>query len=55
MKSALKTRPKPAPVPGKAGPQIPIDDRRGRGALYLSEIMPPAMRRELGRLLVTSA
>jgi hypothetical protein len=54
MKSALKTRPKPAPVPGKAGPQIPIDDAEA-AALYLSEIMPPAMRRELGRLLVTSA
>jgi hypothetical protein len=54
MKSALKTRPKPAPVPGKAGSQIPIDDAEA-AALYLSEIMPPAMRRELGRLLVTSA
>ena len=56
MKSALKTRPKPALllVPAKAEPQIPIDDAEA-AALYLSEIMPPAIRRELGRLLVASA
>jgi hypothetical protein len=56
MKGALKTRPKPALslVPAKAGPQLPIDDAEA-AVLYLAEITPPAMRRELRRLLVASA
>ena len=56
MKRALKTRPKLALslVPANTRPQIPIDDAEA-AALYLAEIMPPAIRRELGRLLVASA
>ncbi|MGD0471592.1 MAG: hypothetical protein ABSB70_00040 [Candidatus Velthaea sp.] len=61
MKSALKTGPKPALslvpgnlVPANPGLPIPIDDAEA-AALYLAEIMPPAIRRELGRLLVASA
>jgi len=48
MKSALRIRPKPAARPKP--PPIPLDPEAA--ALYLAEIMSPAMRRELGRLLV---
>jgi hypothetical protein len=41
-------------VPANPGLPIPIDDAEA-AALYLAEIMPPAIRRELGRLLVASA
>jgi hypothetical protein len=34
-------------------PQIPVDNAEA-AALFLAEIMPPAVRRELGRLLVAS-
>jgi hypothetical protein len=49
MKCALKTRPKMV-APEKSAPQIPLDDQEA-AARYLAEIMSPAMRRELGRLL----
>lgn len=52
MKCAVRIRPKPV-APKKAVPQIPVDDPEV-AALYLVEAMPPAMRRELGRLLVLS-
>jgi len=52
MKCAVATRPK-ALTP-KLAPQIPVDDAEAL-ALYLVEHVPPAMRRELGRLLTASA
>jgi hypothetical protein len=52
MKCAVATRPK-ALTP-KLAPQIPVDDAEAL-ALYLVEHVPPAMRRELGRLLMASA
>jgi hypothetical protein len=56
MKSALKTRPKPALalVPKQPAPQIPLDDAEA-AALYLVEVMSPAMRAQLGRLLLANA
>jgi len=40
------------PKPEKPAPQIPLDPEAA--ALALAEVMPPAMRRELGRLLVNA-
>jgi hypothetical protein len=37
-------------LPQKSAPQIPLDDPEA-AARYLVEMMPPAMRRELGPLL----
>jgi hypothetical protein len=48
MKTALKIRPKPIVKP--AAP-IPLDAEAA--ALYLAELLPPAVRRELGRWLLT--
>jgi hypothetical protein len=51
MKCTVPIRPKPvAPKPA----QIPLDDSESL-ALYLIEHIPPAMRRELGLLLLTVA
>jgi hypothetical protein len=52
MKCADRIRPKA--VTPKPAPQTPLHDPEA-AALYLVEVMPPAMRRELGRLLVASA
>ena len=49
MKCALKTCPKSV-AHQKSALQIPLDDPEA-AARYLVEIMPPAMRRDLGRLL----
>jgi hypothetical protein len=43
--------PKPAIAPKLSA--IPLDAEAA--ALYLAEIMPPAMRRELGRLLMIAS
>jgi hypothetical protein len=51
MKCTIAIRPKPPPE--KPAPQIPVDDAEA-AALALAEMMSPAMRRELGRLLVAS-
>jgi hypothetical protein len=46
MKCAVAVR---RPKPEKPALQVPLDPEAA--ALYLAEIMPPAARRELGRLL----
>jgi hypothetical protein len=51
MKRAIAIRPKPQPE--KPAPPIPLDPEAA--ALYLAEVMSPAMRREQGRLLAASA
>jgi hypothetical protein len=53
MQSAVRLRPKPV-APKKPASQIPLDDVEA-ATLYLVEILPPGMRRELARLLVASA
>jgi hypothetical protein len=49
MKCVVAIRPKPPPE--KPAPQIPIDDVEAT-ALALAEMMSPAKRRELARLLI---
>jgi hypothetical protein len=53
MQSTVRSRPKPL-APKKPAPQIPLDDPEA-AARFLVEVMPPAMRRELGRLLLANA
>ncbi len=53
MQSPVRLRPKQV-APKKPAAQIPLDDVEA-AALYLVEIMPPGMRRELARLLAASA
>jgi hypothetical protein len=50
MKCTVAIR-RPKPVDIKPVPSIPLDDPEA-AALALAEMMSPAMRRELGRLLV---
>jgi hypothetical protein len=48
MKCVVAIRPKPPP---EKPPQIPVDDVEAT-ALALAEMMSPAKRRELARLLI---
>lgn len=43
----------PPPYPSFAGADAVIVDEVAPAALFIAEIMPPAMRRELGRLLLS--
>jgi hypothetical protein len=47
MKCAVPIRPKPI-----VKPALPIPLEPEAAALFLAEILPPAIRRELGRLLL---
>jgi hypothetical protein len=51
MKCTVSIRPKPPPE--KPAPPMPVNDPEA-AALALAELLSPAMRRELGQLLVNA-